>query len=116
MNRGDIVIARFPFAGGAEMKSRPVLVVQADYYNQRIANVLVASITTNLARKSDSSHFLIEVASPEGKHSGLDRDSVVSCLNMAVVPNTDVSLKIGSLPADAMRKVDSCLKSALGIA
>jgi mRNA-degrading endonuclease toxin of MazEF toxin-antitoxin module len=41
MKRGDIVIAA-PHAGIAAAKNRPVLIVQADYYNARIHNVLVA--------------------------------------------------------------------------
>jgi len=45
MKRGDIVLALYPPAGGAPAKRRPALVVQADYYNQRISNVLLAPIT-----------------------------------------------------------------------
>jgi mRNA-degrading endonuclease toxin of MazEF toxin-antitoxin module len=53
MKRGDIVLALFPHASGAPPKRRPALVVQANFYNQRISNVLLASITSNLARRND---------------------------------------------------------------
>jgi mRNA-degrading endonuclease toxin of MazEF toxin-antitoxin module len=41
MKRGDIVLALFPHASGTPPKRRPVLVIQADYYNHKISNVLV---------------------------------------------------------------------------
>jgi mRNA-degrading endonuclease toxin of MazEF toxin-antitoxin module len=46
MKCGDIVLVHFPHASGTAPKHRPALVVQADFYNQRISNVLVASITS----------------------------------------------------------------------
>ncbi|HMO84483.1 MAG TPA: type II toxin-antitoxin system PemK/MazF family toxin [Lacipirellulaceae bacterium] len=48
MTRGDVILCRFPHARGTPPKLRPALVVQSDYYNSRIANVLVAGITSNL--------------------------------------------------------------------
>jgi len=50
MKRGDVVLCFFPHAGSAPAKRRPALVVQSDYYNQRIVNLLVAGITGNLNR------------------------------------------------------------------
>jgi mRNA interferase MazF len=115
MKRGDIVLAQFPHAAGTPAKNRPVLVVQADYYNQRISNVLFASITTNLARVNDAAHYLIDVATSDGKKSGLRQNSVVSCLNLAVLPKADVGQKIGALSPQAMVEVENCLKAALGM-
>jgi mRNA interferase MazF len=115
MKRGDIVLALFPHASGTPAKRRPALVVQADFYNQRISNVLVASVTSNLARRSDPAHFFIDISTPEGKQSGLNQSSLVSCLNIAVIPAATVGPKIGELSATAMQQIDGCLKAALGI-
>lgn len=115
MKRGDIVLALFPHASGTRPKRRPVLVVQADYYNQRISNVLVASITSNLARRDDAAHYFIGVSSSDGKQSGLTQDSLVSCLNLATLPTSTIGPKIGELSAAAMLKIDQCLKGALGV-
>jgi mRNA-degrading endonuclease toxin of MazEF toxin-antitoxin module len=49
MKRGDVILAVFPHTSGTPAKRRPALVVQADFYNQRINNVLLAPITSNLA-------------------------------------------------------------------
>lgn len=113
--RGDIVIADFPHATGTQSTTRPVLVVQADYYNRRVHNVIVALITTNRRNAHDPAHFLIEVASPEGKQSGLAADSVVSCINLVTLIEDRIRRRIGNLPAESMTQVDNCLKAALGI-
>jgi mRNA interferase MazF len=115
MKRGDIVLALFPHASGTPSKRRPALVVQADFYNQRISNVLLAPITSNLTRHTDPAHYFIDVSTLDGKQSGLHQNSLVSCLNVGVVPAAIVGPKIGELTAQAMREIDDCLKAALGI-
>ena len=115
MKRGDVVLALFPHASGTPAKRRPALVVQADFYNQKIGNVLLAPITSNLARQSDPAHFFIDVRAPDGQRTGLNQNSLVSCLNVGVVPVAVVGPKIGELTPAAMVQIDTCLKAALGI-
>ena len=115
MKRGEVHLAAFPNLDGSPLKVRPVLVVQADYYNQRIHNVLVAAITSNLSRKDDPAHLLIRISTPEGKRTGLNVDSLVSGLNVGVIPQKKVQRKIGELSDDLMKQLDECLKTALGI-
>src|SRR4030095_754073 len=115
MKRSDVVLALFLHAAGTPTKRRPALVVQADYYNQRIANVLLAPITSNLARRGDPAHFLIDVSTPEGPQSGLHQDSLVSCLNISVVPVSAVGPKIGELVPHVMQRIADCLRTALGV-
>jgi mRNA-degrading endonuclease toxin of MazEF toxin-antitoxin module len=43
MNRGDVLLARFPHPSGGRGKKRPVVVVQADTYNQRWAPLTVTN-------------------------------------------------------------------------
>src|SRR5690606_31781340 len=115
VHRGDVVLAHFPFSSGTTTSRRPVLVVQADHYNQRLTNTIVAQITSNLARACEQTHLLIEVATPEGKHSGLLHDSVVSCVNLATIQEQRIDRVIGLLSGASMKKIDACLKAALGI-
>ena len=49
MNRGDVVLVPFPFQDRPGAKIRPALVVQADSENHRLANIVLAMITGNLA-------------------------------------------------------------------
>jgi len=115
MKRGDIVLALFPYASGTPPKRRPALVVQADFYNQKIGNVLLASITTNLTRRRDPAHYYIDVTTSEGKLSGLNQNSLVSCLNIGVLPVSNVGAKIGELSSSGLLKIDECLKAAFGV-
>ena len=47
MNRGDVILVRFPHASGLRGKKRPAVIVQSDAYAGAIKTVVVAEITTN---------------------------------------------------------------------
>ena len=115
VQRGDIVLASYPFASGAGVKKRPVLVVQNDRDNRRLSNTIVVQITSNTRRAHEATHLLIEVASLAGQQSGLLNDSVVSCVNLATIHEARIDRWIGSLPPAFMVQVDECLKAALGL-
>ncbi len=115
MKRGDVYMTYFAYTDGSPPKLRPMLVVQADYYNQKISKVLLATITSNLSRQADPAHLLVDIATAEGKSSGLHQTSLVSCLNIVVLPQSDLGEKIGHLPDNLMEKIDTCLKVAFGL-
>lgn len=115
VQRGDIVTADYPNSSGVGSKVRPVLVVQDNYYNARITNVLVANITSNLKNANDRSHYLIDLSTPDGPASGLLRNSVVSCINLATLRVDRIQRRVGALSDQAMRQIDECLKAALGL-
>jgi mRNA interferase MazF len=115
MRRGDVVLAFYPFASGTGGSRRPALIVQSDLYNQRISNTIIIQITTNLQRAGDAAHVLIEVATPDGKQSGLLHDSLISCINLATIDPSRISTVIGSLSGSIMHRIDACLKAALDL-
>ncbi len=69
-SRGDVVVVDFAVANMPK-KIRPALVIQADIYNRKMTNTIVAMITTNLARTSERTHLLVDVSTAEGQRSGL---------------------------------------------
>ncbi len=113
IRRGDVVLAWYPFASGTGGKRRPCLIVQNDADNQKLANTVVAQITSNLGRAGDKSHVLIEIATPEGQRSGLLHDSMVSRNNLATIEQKLIQRVIGSLPAPLLQEVCDSLKAAL---
>ena len=115
MKRGDVVLAFFPFSTAVGGSRRPALIVQSDNYNQKIANTIIAQITTNLQRARDPAHLLIESATSDGQLAGLLHDSVISCNNLATIDPSRIDRVIGSLSTAMMGKVDDCLKVALGL-
>jgi mRNA-degrading endonuclease toxin of MazEF toxin-antitoxin module len=115
ISRGNVCLARFPHASGGAGKKRPVLVVQADAYNQRLRHAVVAQLTTNLSDKDDPACLLIEASSPEGKAAGITRDSVVSGYLISLMSEDRLQNVVGTLPDATMQRVGDCLKSALGL-
>ena len=115
VKRGDVALAMFPHAIGAPGNKRPVVIVQSDAYNQTLQNMVVAEITSNLGRVADPAHLLLDLSTPEGQATGLLRDSLVSCINLATVNESRIDRVIGSLSDTMMAKLDDCLQNALGL-
>ncbi len=114
MSRGDVVLVNHPFASGTGSKVRPAVVVQCDRNNGRPDKTIVAQITsrTRLAR-TEPTHLLIDVDSPDGKAAGLLNDSAVSCENLFTIRQDAIVRTIGQLSDDVMTRVDQCLKASL---
>jgi mRNA interferase MazF len=111
--RGDVVLAWSPFSSGAGGKRRPCVVIQNDDDNRKLANTVVAEVTTMLSRVGDKSHILIEVGTPEGRQTGLIHDSVISCNNLATIDERLIQKLKGTLAAKTVHEMNDCLKAAL---
>jgi mRNA interferase MazF len=78
MNRGDVILIRFPHPSGMRGKKRPAVVVQANSYNQTLHTAVVAEVTKNLTMANDPACLFIDINTPDGQQTGLPQDSVVS--------------------------------------
>jgi mRNA-degrading endonuclease toxin of MazEF toxin-antitoxin module len=114
MNRGDVILVRFPHPSGARGKKRPAVIVQSDAYAGAVST-LVAEVTKNLAMTGDPACLFLDVSTPEGKATGLARDSVLSCLVLVTVYADTVAQVLGTLSPAMKQKLDDCLKVALGL-
>ena len=115
MKRGDVVLVRFPHPSGQRGKKRPAVVVQSDAYSSTVSTVVVAEVTKNLTMKDGPACLFIDVSTPEGKATGLLRDSVVSSLVLVTVYTDTVAKVLGSLSPAMKQKLDDCLKAALAL-
>ena len=115
MNRGDVVLVRFPHPSGLRGKKRPAVLVQSDAYAGAVSTIVVAEVTKNLTMASDPACLFIDVTTPEGKATGLVRDSVVSCLVLVTVYTDTIAQVLGSLSAPMKQKLNDCLKAALDL-
>src|SRR5205823_2997879 len=106
MNRGDVVLVRFPHPSGLRGKKRPAVVVQSDAYAGTVSTVVVAEVTKNLAMKNDLACLFVDVSTPEGQATGLLIDSVVSSLVLDTIYVDTVARILGSLSATQLRKLD----------
>lgn len=115
MRRGDIVVVEFTYSDARSSSMRPALVVQSDHNNERLRNTIVAQITSRVRLLHEPTRLLIDPSTPEGQSSGLHMPSVVACENLLTIHEDLVHATVGRLSDATMRKVDGCLKAALGM-
>src|SRR5919197_379585 len=115
MNRGDVVVVRFPHPSGLRGKKRPAVIVQSDAYAGTVSTLVVAEVTKNLTMAADPACLFIDTSTPEGRATGLVRDSVVSCLLLVTVYTDTVAQVLGSLSPTLKQKLNDCLKVALDV-
>jgi mRNA interferase MazF len=112
MKRGEIWWADLPNpVGSGPGYKRPVLVVQANPFNaSRIATVIVATVTSNLALAEAPGNVRI------GKSdSGLPQSSVINVSQLITLDRSIFTSKVKALPGAVMDKVDSGLKLVLSL-
>lgn len=112
MRRGEVWWAELPSpTGSGPGFRRPVLVVQSNSFNaSRIATVIVAVITSNLALAEAPGN--VRVGKSE---SGLPQASVINVSQLLTLDRALLSRKIKALPAAAVQKVDLGLKLVLAL-
>jgi mRNA interferase MazF len=113
--QGGVVLGVFPHAASGAPKKRPVLIVQSDAYNARLHNRIVAEITSRLTHAGDPASVLVDVSTPDGKATGLLRNSVISCINLATIHEARIDRAIGALSPALWGQVEAALKVAMGL-
>jgi mRNA interferase MazF len=108
MKRGDVVICAAP---GDYGKPRPAVVVQCDLFNGTHSSVVVCLITSHL---EDAPLFRIPV--PNGRTTGLKRQSQVMVDKVIAIPRNKITGLTGALPAGALKEVDHALRLWLELA
>jgi mRNA interferase MazF len=111
--RSDVVLVLFPNSDLLTFKKRPALIVQADDLQTGIPQVIVALITSNLARQGHPSRVFVSMNSYAGTQSGLRTDSVVVTDNLATVRHHFVEKVIGTLPDTT--SIDSAISHTFGL-
>ena len=112
MKRGEVWWASLPDpAGSGPGYRRPVLVIQSDPFNaSRIATVIVAVITSNLALAEAPGNVRVAKAD-----SGLSKPSVVNVSQLVTLDRPLLTGKVGTLPGAVLEKVDRGLRLVLGL-
>lgn len=112
MKRGEVWWASLPSpTGSGPGFRRPVVVVQSNPFNQsRIATVIVAVVTSNLALADAPGNLRVGKA-----ESGLVKPSVVNVSQLYTLDRELLTQRVRSLPADAVRAIDEGLKLVLGL-
>lgn len=112
MRRGDIYWASLRAPRGSEPGyRRPVVVVQADSFNEsRIATAVCATVTSNLRLGEAPGNVRLERRS-----SGLNRRSVVNVSQLLTLNRSALTERAGRLDDTKMNEVDQGLRLVLGL-
>ncbi len=112
MRRGEVWWADLvdPVGSGPGYR-RPVLVIQSKPFNEsRIATVIVAVITTNLALGEAPGNVRLSKS-----ESGLPKPSVVNVSQVITVDKSILTEKVKSLSGAVVQRVDEGLRLALAL-
>jgi mRNA interferase MazF len=111
-SRGNICWTDLGEARGSKpAKTRPVLVVQADPFNDsRLNTTIAAVISSNTALATMPGNVFLPATV-----SGLPKDSVVNVTALVTLDKADLEAPVGQLPASLMTDVDRGLRRVLGL-
>jgi mRNA interferase MazF len=116
VRRADVVLVDYPFSDRTGSKVRPCVVIQNDRNNQRLDDTIVVTITSRTAYvATEPTQLLVEVATPEGRQTGLLFDSAVQCENILTIDCQFVLRKIGTFPPPLMQQLAACIKASLDL-
>lgn len=107
------MLVLYPNSDGITAKKRPALIVQADDLNSGLPQVVIALMTTNLARAGHPSRVLLVADSPEGRMAGVLSDTVVVTDNLGTVRLELIDRAIGRV--SDLPSVNLALKHTLGL-
>lgn len=109
--RGDLFYYDFgDNSGSVQSGERPVLVVQADDYNQNAPTIIVAAVTSVIKKRYLPSHIIL------GEEFGLKKPSIVLLEQIRTVNREDLREYIGTVDDDKLfRQINATLKKTFGL-
>lgn len=112
MKRGEIWWASLPDPAGSEPGyRRPVVVVQADAFNNSaIRTVVCAAITPNVGLSAAPGNVRIGT-----RESGLSKPSVVNVSQLATLDKVLLTERVKTLDTQTLRQIDEGLRLALNL-
>lgn len=108
-SRGDIVLVDFIFSDASGVKRRPALVVSSDAYQRARHEVIVAAITSNVARLRVGDTRLVR-----WRQAGLLYPSLVTGI-LRTVKQSMIARRLGLLAPLDLASVEKNLRQALGL-
>jgi mRNA interferase MazF len=112
MNRGDVVLVDWPYSDLSGSKLRPAIVVQADFLNGLIDDTIYVQLT---GTRHGIAGTEVELDPAGETASGLLKGSYASCTNVLTRDQALVHHSLGVLSNTALRQIEDCLKTVLGL-
>jgi len=101
--------------GQAQAKLRPAVVVSGQIIHQTTADVLIAAISSRPTSQPLPTDYEITIGTPEHRRAGLKKTSWVKASNLANIPRSAVTRRLGRLTLVGIKELDKRLKLALDL-
>lgn len=111
MERGDIVLVRFPFTDLSSSKLRPALVLAPC---NKYEDVILAFISS-VVEETDDTDYVLKEDDKDFPETGLKRTSVFKMAKLATLSKDLISGEIGFVSARLQEKLDKKLEIALNL-
>ncbi|MBX3061212.1 MAG: type II toxin-antitoxin system PemK/MazF family toxin [Anaerolineae bacterium] len=110
MQRGDIVIVRFPFTDLSGSKRRPAVVLAV--YSPDVVVAFISSVVPTVPEKSD---VMLQPTIADFAATGLKVPSVIRLRKLATLEQNLITRRMGRLSSGLLTAVDEALLLALDI-
>jgi len=111
--RGQVVVVNVPFTGQTGSKPRPAVIVSADAFHRKLADVVICPISSQPRyheRPGPGDHPLLHWS-----RVGLRHASTARLSNLVAVDKRLIKRVLGTLAAEDMRSIESGLRLAFGL-
>ncbi len=106
MNKGDIVLVKFPFSDIFSKKLRPALIMAEE---SKFKDFILAFITTQFDQK-EKYDIILTADSRDFQKTGLKRESLLKLNKLTTLNKKMIVGKIGSLSNELMSQVNRNLR------
>ncbi len=110
--RGDVVLAPFPFTDLTGSKVRPALIVSAGALGDDVILLAISSVVRPIGIASD---FLLETSHSDFAAIGLKVRSVFRTHSLITIEESLIVCRLGRISADLQNEIDARLRGALGL-
>ena len=111
MEKGTIVLVRFPFTDYTSEKLRPALIISTNTKR----DVCVAFISSVIPITQEETDYVIREKDKEFLSTGLKKDSVFKMNKIATVDKDVIMGKLGNTSEELQNKLDKKLKIVFGL-
>ena len=114
MNRGDIVLIKYPFTDSSSDWLRPALVISSDAHVTTNPDAIFMYISSSIdnPRLTD---IVVEEQHPEFRQSGLKRPSTIKCNKIVTLSKVLATRKLGAAGPTILREIKTKLPQILGL-
>ena len=110
MNRGDVILVRFPHPSGLRGKKRPAVIVQEDRFDAT-SSITICAFTTD---PTDAP--LLRMLIEPSERNGLTNASRLMIDKITTVPKARLGKRIGKLNDEDVVRLNRALTVFLGLA